>query len=141
MPTGKVYWYNAGKGYGFIVPNDGSRDVFVHAAAVRLAGGALLLQGQPLSFDIESDPLCPDKKHAVNLVLDNGDKRIGTVKWYNATKGYGFITIDDGRDVFVHANALKRTELVYLPEGARVSFREVRSRSSGKTSAEGVVVL
>jgi len=53
MSTGIVKWFNAQKGYGFIQPDDGSKDVFVHISAVEAAGLGSLQEGQKLSFDLE----------------------------------------------------------------------------------------
>jgi len=59
----------------------------------------------------------------------------GTVKWFNSTKGYGFIAPDDGgKDAFVHISAVERAGLSTLNEGQRVSFDLERGRD-GKTSA------
>jgi cold shock protein len=59
----------------------------------------------------------------------------GTVKWFNATKGFGFIQPDHGgKDVFVHISAVERAGQSTLNEGAKVSYEEMESR--GKTSAE-----
>ena len=52
MPTGTVKWFNAAKGYGFIEPEDGSNDAFVHISAVERAGLATLTEGQRLSFEL-----------------------------------------------------------------------------------------
>jgi CspA family cold shock protein len=65
MPTGTVKWFNPTKGYGFIQPDGGSKDVFVHISAVEKAGIASLQEGQKLSFDIE--PGQQGKTSAVNL--------------------------------------------------------------------------
>ena len=55
MATGTVKWFNAQKGYGFIQPSDGSKDVFVHISAVERAGMQILVEGQKVSFDIVSE--------------------------------------------------------------------------------------
>jgi cold shock protein len=60
----------------------------------------------------------------------------GTVKWFNATKGFGFIQPDDGgADVFVHISAVERAGMRSLNEGDKVSFELERDRKSGKMSA------
>ena len=55
MSTGTVKWFNETKGYGFIQPDDGSKDVFVHISAVGRAGMRNLIEGQKISYEIESD--------------------------------------------------------------------------------------
>ena len=52
MPTGKVKWFNRTKGYGFIAPDDGSKDVFVHITAVEKAGLPTLKEDQAISFEL-----------------------------------------------------------------------------------------
>lgn len=60
----------------------------------------------------------------------------GTVKWFNSTKGFGFIQPDDGgADVFVHISAVERSTLGSLNEGQKLQFDLVRDQRSGKTSA------
>jgi cold shock protein len=64
----------------------------------------------------------------------------GTVKWFNATKGYGFIQSDSGgKDVFLHISAVERAGLSTVNEGAKVSFDVMSNR--GKESAENLKVL
>lgn len=53
MATGKVKWFNATKGFGFIEPDDGGKDVFVHISAVERAGASTLTDGQKVSFELE----------------------------------------------------------------------------------------
>ena len=66
MPTGTVKWYNETKGYGFIQPDNGGKDVFVHASALERAGLRGLAEGQKISFDVESDRRT-GKESAANL--------------------------------------------------------------------------
>lgn len=62
---------------------------------------------------------------------------VGTVKWFNGTKGYGFIQPDNGgSDVFVHISAVERAGMRGLDEGQKVSYEEQRDPKHGKTSAE-----
>lgn len=66
MATGTVKWFNSTKGYGFIQPDDGTADVFVHISSVERSGIGNLRDGQKLSFDTERDPR-KGKSSAINL--------------------------------------------------------------------------
>ena len=68
MATGTVKWFNATKGFGFIQPDTGSADVFVHISALEKAGIRGLNEGQKVSFDLENDPR-KGKVSAGNLKL------------------------------------------------------------------------
>lgn len=67
MATGTVKWFNAQKGYGFIQPSDGSRDVFVHVTSVERAGLRTLVEGQKVSFEVSMER---GKPAAVDLKAD-----------------------------------------------------------------------
>ena len=66
MATGTVKWYNDQKGYGFIQPDNGGKDVFVHATALERAGMRGLAEGQKVSYDVEADRRS-GKESATNL--------------------------------------------------------------------------
>ena len=69
MPTGTVKWFNTAKGYGFIQPDDGSRDAFVHISAVERAGLSNLREGQKVQYDVV--PGRDGKSSAENLVVSD----------------------------------------------------------------------
>ena len=161
---GIVKFFNAQKGFGFIVRDDGGEDVFVHISAVEQAGLTGLAEGQPLEFTlvdrggrisatdlkIEGDPLpvperAPredrgggggygDRGGGPQRQL-TGEKASGTVKFFNAMKGFGFISRDDGQpDAFVHISAVERAGMTSLNEGDRLEF-ELEVDRRGKTAA------
>ncbi len=156
---GVVKFFNGQKGFGFIVRDDGGDDVFVHISAVEQAGLTGLAEGQPLEFTlvdrggrvsatdlkIEGDPLPvedrgPPRDRGPQREL-TGEKASGTVKFFNATKGFGFITRDDGQpDAFVHISAVERAGMVSLNEGDRVEF-ELEVDRRGKTAAVNLVPI
>ena len=150
---GVVKFFNPQKGFGFIVRDDGGEDVFVHISAVEQAGLTGLADGQPLEFTlvdrggrvsatnlkIDGDPLpveesAPRERSGPQRQL-TGEKATGTVKFFNATKGFGFITRDDGQpDAFVHISAVERAGMISLNEGDRIEF-ELEVDRRGKTAA------
>ena len=160
---GVVKFFNGQKGFGFIVRDDGGEDVFVHISAVEQAGLTGLAEGQPLEFTlvdrggrvsatdlkIEGDPLPVEdrgggagggRERGPQREL-TGEKASGTVKFFNATKGFGFITRDDGQpDAFVHISAVERAGMISLNEGDRVEF-ELEVDRRGKTAAVNLVPI
>ena len=161
LAQGTVRFFNADKGFGFVEPDDGSRDVFVHFSAIEDDGGyGDLAEGQRVEFaaslgdrgpqadvvrpldsagppprrdparrEMRRDPgrSTPREQNrsaarSVPTPLEGGSE--GTVKWFHAEKGFGFIAPDDGSaDVFVHFSAIAdRGGYRDLEEGQRVQF-------------------
>ena len=92
----------------------------------------------PLRFSL-ADECLTDLLYALTFNRECGTVATGTVKWFNATKGFGFIQPDSGgKDVFVHISAVEKAGLSTLNEGAKVSYEEEERR--GKISAENLRV-
>src|ERR1700758_57914 len=87
MSTGTVKWFNAQKGYGFIQPDDGSKDVFVHISAVERAGLASLREGQKVSYEIEQDRRS-GKQSAGNLKAEKSKERMGRLRPPYSCRGF-----------------------------------------------------
>ena len=160
---GQVKFFNPAKGFGFIARDDGGEDVFVHISAVEQAGLQGLASGQPLGFTlverngkvsaidlkIEGEPLPieefaprrddrgdrPAPGGARGRRQLTGERTSGTVKFFNTTKGFGFIARDDGQaDAFVHISAVQRAGMAGLDEGDRVAF-DIEVDDRGKFAA------
>jgi CspA family cold shock protein len=155
---GVVKFFNPQKGFGFIVRDDGGEDVFVHISAVEQAGLTDLADGQPLEFTlvdrggrisatnlrIEGEPMAVERSGGGGGASAGGggpqrqltgEKAQGTVKFFNAMKGFGFIQRDDGQpDAFVHISAVERAGIPTLNEGDRLAF-ELEVDRRGKYAA------
>ena len=173
MARGTVKFFNSSKGFGFISPEDGGPDIFVHANALERSGIRALNDGDQVSYEeredrrtgkLEASDLqvtgsgpAPSGRPAGRSWDDSshgqggyarsssaprssggratGGSGRGTVKWFNAAKGFGFIQPEDGsEDVFVHISAVERAGLRDLPEGTVVSY-DLEQGRTGKTSA------
>jgi CspA family cold shock protein len=91
----------------------------------------------PCRFAVQFDvPLVSMRRQQLEL---GGNMPVGTVKWFNVNKGYGFIQPDSGgADVFVHISAVERAGMGSLNEGQKISYEEQRDPKRGKTSAENL---
>lgn len=123
---GTVSWYEPGKGYGFITPDGGGAEIFVHSSAI--VGGGVISDGQRVAFLVVDGEKGPQADHLLPLGPDAlgrpraADGADGTVSWYDGEKGFGFVTPDSGaEDLFVHVRALPGG-VSELSEGDRVTY-------------------
>jgi len=163
-----VKWYNSEKGFGFVEMADGSGDVFLHANSLQNAGfqavtpGAILQvrvgQGQKgrqvdQVISVKEGDAPPPRSGGFGGGFDRpraprpprqqasgpAEEMNGIVKWYNATKGFGFISPQSGgKDVFVHATALEQAGLPPLQEGQAVKMSVVQGAKGPEVSAISV---
>ncbi|MBI1199828.1 MAG: cold-shock protein [Phenylobacterium sp.] len=196
MASGTVKWFNTAKGFGFIQPDEGGADIFVHISALNQAGLDSLNEGDKVEFELEQDRRSGKLAATSIIVTEHGEPAprrsggfdrgggggfdrggggyggggygggggrgfgggggggadrprgavmgsgSGTVKWFNPTKGFGFIKPEGGgQDIFVHISAVERAGLTNLNEGQTVNFDLEQDRRSGKTSATNLKVI
>ncbi|MCU1691984.1 MAG: cold-shock protein [Frankiales bacterium] len=137
---GTVTWYEDGKGFGFIAPDAGGPDVFVHANAL-VEGLAYLAPGDRVAFDVAQGDRGPQARD-VSLVSEGADAvpsggapgpapvsssrgGEGVVARYDAERGFGFVTPDDGGpDLFVHVSVLEGADALEAGERVRFGVRQ-----------------
>jgi len=150
--SGAVTWFSTSKGFGFIKPADGTEDVFVHVSVVQRAGLEGLREGATVNcevapgkkgrqvmrlLDVDDSTATPESTdggfrtgprppRAGFAAAPAGEPGEGAIKWFNATKGFGFITPDSGgKDVFLHASVVRRAGLMDVQPGQRVRYTAV----------------
>ncbi|MBO0737150.1 MAG: CspA family cold shock protein [Alphaproteobacteria bacterium] len=139
-----VKWFKPERGFGFVELSDGSGDAFLHASVLDRNGIASVQTGETLEVRVApgqkgpqvtevisvdtSTALPPTARRSAYPPVGRGPatseptvQEAGTVKWFNAQKGFGFIVRDEGgKDAFVHASVLDRSGVETLAEGQRV---------------------
>jgi cold shock protein len=159
IPTGPavdatVKWFNPEKGFGFVELGDGAGDAFLHIAVLQGGGHETVLPGSKLRvqvghgqkgpqvtaiLEIDASSAAAPRPHRNSPTrAATGRERLdpataaeieGTVKWFNADKGFGFVGCEDGgKDVFLHISVVERAGLRGVDEGQRLAMKVVNTQ-------------
>lgn len=148
---GHVKWYDAVKGYGFVVPEGGGPDIMVHASCVRAAGRLTLMEGARVHLvygkgqrglaaqeliEVEEPPEpvtppgfaeSPRPTEFLAAAEEVGPLVPARVKWFDKQKGFGFVNVfGNAEDVFVHMETVRRSGFQDLASGEAMAVRTTR---------------
>jgi len=139
-----VKWFKPERGFGFVELTDGSWDAFLHASVLERNGITAVQAGETLEIRVAPGQKGPQVTEVISVdsstaappaarrsaypaagrptpSTEETVEEAGTVKWFNAQKGFGFIVRDEGgKDAFIHASVLERSGVATLSEGQRV---------------------
>jgi cold shock protein len=136
----RVKWFDPTRGYGFVLPEDGSGTAFLHISVLNRAGLHNLPDGAAVLCRLIAGPKGQQVVELIEVLADEPEVAVdpgaveldGTVKWFKTDKGFGFVLPDDGgADVFVHKSVVRHSGLAAIDTGQRVRLK-VRENPRGR---------